>query len=99
MEAEQIEIIRKWLEPKSVQDIQVFLGFANVYWQFIQGFNRIAAPLTSMLKTATPPERSTLEEVGDGEGGDGADGGDVEIAKKSGKLKGQKTSKSRKLSK
>ena len=31
MEAKWIKIVRKWLEPKSVQDIQVFLGFANFY--------------------------------------------------------------------
>ena len=41
----------------------------------------------------------TSEEVGDGKGGDGVDGSDVEIIKKSEKLKGQKMSKSRKLSK
>ena len=32
----------------------MFLGFANFYRRFIQGFNRIAAPLTLMLKTAEP---------------------------------------------
>ena len=52
-----------------------------------------------MLKTAAPPERLTLEGVGDGEGGNGVDSGGVEIAKKSGKSKGQKTSKSQKLAK
>ena len=52
-----------------------------------------------MLKTAAPPEKSTLERVGDGEGGDGVDGGGVEIAKKSGKSKGQKMSKSQKSAK
>ena len=52
-----------------------------------------------MLKTAAPLERSTSEEVGDGEGSDSVNGSSVEIAKKSGKLKGQKTSKSQKLSK
>ena len=57
------------------------------------------APLTLMLKIATPPERLTLEEVGDGEGVNGVDGNGMEIAKKFGKLKGQKMSKSRKLSK
>ena len=31
MEAEQIEVVSKWPEPKSVRDIQVFLGFANFY--------------------------------------------------------------------
>ena len=33
-----------------VKDIQVFIGFANFYWRFIQGFSKIAAPLTLMLK-------------------------------------------------
>ena len=47
-----------------------------------------------MLKTATPPKKSILEKVDDSEGGDGANGGGVEIAKKSGKSKGQETSKS-----
>ena len=48
MEAEQIEVIRKWPELKLVQDIQVFLGFANFYCWFIKGFSKIAAPLTSI---------------------------------------------------
>ena len=99
MEAEQIEVVRKWPKPKSVQNIQVFLGFANFYWRFIQGFSRIVALLISMLKTAAPLEKSISEKVGDGEGGNGVNGGGVEIAKKSGKLKGQKTSKSQKSSK
>ena len=84
---------------KSVWDIQVFLSFANFYWRFIQGFSKIAAPLTSMLKTALPPKKSTSEEVGDSKGGDGVDSGSMEIAKKSRKSKGQKTSKSQKLAK
>ena len=102
MEAERIEVVRKWPEPKSVRDIQVFLGFANFYWRFIQGFSKIAAPLTSMLKTTGSPDVSK-HEVGNGNGevvgfGVGGGGGD-ELAKKSGKSKGQKTSKSRKLAK
>ena len=99
MEAEQIKVVRKWPEPKLIWDIQVFLGFANFYRQFIQSFSRIAAPLTLMLKIAMPPERLTSKEVCNGEDGDGVDGGGMEIAKKSGKLKDQKTYKSRKLSK
>ena len=31
----------------------MFLGFANFYQRFIQGFSKIAAPLMSMLKTTT----------------------------------------------
>ena len=52
MEDERIEAVKQWPEPQSVRDIQVFLGFANFYRQFIQGFSRIAAPLTSMMKTS-----------------------------------------------
>ena len=51
MEEEQIEAVKNWPEPTLVRDIQVFIGFANFYWRFIRGFSRIAAPLTSLLKT------------------------------------------------
>ena len=51
IEDKQIEAVKQWPKPQSMQDIHVFLGFANFYRQFIQGFTGIAAPLTSMLKT------------------------------------------------
>ena len=53
MEEEKIDTVKAWPEPKSVRDIQVFIGFANFYRRFIQGFSKIAAPLTSMLKTSS----------------------------------------------
>ena len=31
MEDEQIEVVKNWPEPKSIRDIQIFLGFANFY--------------------------------------------------------------------
>ena len=40
----------------SVRDIQVFIGFANFYQHFIQSFSKIAALLTSMLKTTKSSE-------------------------------------------
>ena len=53
-----------------------------------------------MLKTAAPLEKLTLEKIDDDEGGDDIDDGSgVEIAKKSGKSKGQETSKSQKSAK
>ena len=51
MEDERIKVVRNWSKPKSVQDIQVFIYFANFYWWFIWDFSMITAPLTSMLKT------------------------------------------------
>ena len=50
-----------------------------------------------MLKTAASPERSTSEIVDDNKSSDSV--GDVKIAKKFGKSKGQKTFKSQKLAK
>ena len=55
MEEERIDAVKAWPEPKSIRDIQVFIGFANFYRRFIQGFSKIAAPLTSMLKTSPQP--------------------------------------------
>ena len=31
MEVKRIEVMKNWPKPKSVRDIQVFLGFANFY--------------------------------------------------------------------
>ena len=66
MEDERIETVKSWPEPKSVRDIQVFIGFANFYRRFIQGFSKIAAPLTSMFKTSstasTPSQKLRMGE-------------------------------------
>ena len=58
MEDKQIKAVNNWPEPTSVRDIQVFISFANFYRRFIQGFSRIAALLTSMLKTIRSSETS-----------------------------------------
>ena len=70
MENEKIAAIKQWPEPQLIWDIPVFLGFANFYRRFIQGFSRIAAPLTSMLKTSGGTESKTRP----GEGGVGVGG-------------------------
>ena len=104
MEAEQIKVVRKWPEPKSVQDMQVFLGFANFYWQFIQNFNKIVVSLTSILKTTNKlapsrndGSRSAFSRNNDNRPASGKNdsnnevdgfGDGIEHAKKSGKSKG-----------
>ena len=51
MKKEKIDIVKKWPEPKSVWDIQIFFtNFINFYQRFIKGFNRIIAPLIAILK-------------------------------------------------
>ena len=69
MEDKRIKAIKQWLEPKSVRDIQVFLGFANFYCRFIQGFSRIVISLTLILKTSDTklagPKKGVIEVGGD----------------------------------
>ena len=63
----QIKAIYNWPELQLVRDIQVFLGFANFYQQFIQKFSKFAISLTFMLKTTpTKVEDKNLEEDGKG---------------------------------
>ena len=51
IEEEKINAIKAWPKPKLVQDIQMFITFANFYRHFIQSFSKIATLLTSILKT------------------------------------------------
>ena len=71
MEDERIKAVKQWPKPKSVRDIQVFLGFVNFYRRFIQGFSYIAASLTSMLKTTgSTGSVASPEKTEGGVGGD-----------------------------
>ena len=51
MEEEKIDAIKIWLKLKSIQDIQIFINFANFYQLFIQSFSKIVVLLTSILTT------------------------------------------------
>jgi len=50
MEKEKVKGVLEWLTPKCVKDVQKFLGLANYYHQFIEGFAFIARPLHDMVK-------------------------------------------------
>lgn len=45
-----IDAMRRFPEPKSVKDLQRFLGTVNVYRQYIPHFSDISAPLTALLQ-------------------------------------------------
>ena len=50
MEEEKVKGVLDWQMPKCVKDVQKFLGLANYYHQFIEGFALIARPLHNMVK-------------------------------------------------
>jgi transposase InsO family protein len=52
MDWNRVKTITEWKDnaPKSFRDVQVLLGFCNFYRRFIQGYSRLAQPLTSLMK-------------------------------------------------
>nr|GFC33557.1 putative reverse transcriptase domain-containing protein [Tanacetum cinerariifolium] len=42
----KIESVKNWASPKSPTDIRQFLGLAGYYRRFIEGFSKIAKPMT-----------------------------------------------------
>ena len=50
MEKEKVKEILEWPTPKCIKDVQKFLGLANYYYQFIQGFALIARLLHDIVK-------------------------------------------------
>jgi len=50
MEKEKVKGVLDWPTPKYVKDVQKFLGLANYYCQFIEGFASITRPLHDMMK-------------------------------------------------
>ena len=50
MEKEKMKGVLEWPTPKYVKDVQKFLGLANYYCQFIQGFASIARLLHDTVK-------------------------------------------------
>jgi len=50
MEEEKVKEVLEWLTPKCVKKVQKFLGLANYYRRFIEGFASIARPLHNLVK-------------------------------------------------
>ena len=50
MDHEKIESIREWSAPKNVAEVISFMGPAGYYRRFIEGFSKIAHPITSLQK-------------------------------------------------
>eukprot|EP00253_Pinus_taeda_P018433 PITA_18433 len=50
VDPEKIKTIMEWPIPKDVADIRSFMGLAGYYRRFVEGFSRIAYPITSLQK-------------------------------------------------
>ncbi|KAK1647655.1 hypothetical protein QYE76_065460 [Lolium multiflorum] len=50
----KVQSVLEWKSPKNAKEIRGFLGMAGYYRRFIEGFSKIAGPMTKLLKKNTP---------------------------------------------
>ena len=50
MDPEKVAAVSNWQQPTNVSEIKSFLGLAGYYRSFIEGFSKIARPMTELLK-------------------------------------------------
>jgi hypothetical protein len=54
MDLVKLKAIQDWPLPRTVKDIQKFLGFCNFYRRFVKDYSHIAQPLFNLTKKETP---------------------------------------------
>ncbi|EIE91434.1 hypothetical protein G6F46_012399 [Rhizopus delemar] len=54
MDQSKVSAITNWSTPRSVHDIQVFLGFSNFFRRFIQDYSKLTVPMTALTKKNVP---------------------------------------------
>ena len=50
MAEDKVKTLLEWNPPTNVTAVQSFLGFANFYHRFIEGFSKVCKPLTDLTK-------------------------------------------------
>jgi len=46
----KVKSVQNWAHPRSVKEVQIFIGFANFYQQLIKEFSKVCKPVTETLK-------------------------------------------------
>ncbi|KAH9685255.1 Endonuclease [Citrus sinensis] len=50
VDPQKIEAVVKWERPTNVTEVRSFLGFAGYYRRFVEGFSKIAIPMTRLTR-------------------------------------------------
>lgn len=48
MDPSKVDMVLRWETPKSVTEIRSFPGLADYYRRFIEGFSKLALPMTQL---------------------------------------------------
>jgi len=46
----KVKRVQNWAHPRSAKEVQIFVGFANFYRRFNNGFSKVCKPITERLK-------------------------------------------------
>jgi len=46
----KVKSVQNWAHPRSVKEVQIFIGFAKFYLRFIRDFLIVCKPITATLK-------------------------------------------------
>ena len=50
MSDRKVKSVQNWVYPRSVKEVQIFIGFANFYRRFIKDFSKVCKPIPETLK-------------------------------------------------
>ena len=50
VDSQKIQAVSEWKQPQNVKEIRSFLGLAGYYRLFVEGFSKIALPMTKLLR-------------------------------------------------
>ena len=53
---DKVSAVRDWPAPRNAHDVRSFLGLAGFYRKFVQGFSKMALPLTELTHDKAPWE-------------------------------------------
>ncbi|GAA0157984.1 hypothetical protein LIER_38561 [Lithospermum erythrorhizon] len=50
VDLKKIEVVVEWKAPTNVTEVRRFFGLVGYYWRFVEGFSKIAMPLTYLTQ-------------------------------------------------
>jgi len=50
MSDRKVKSFQNWAHPRSVTEVQIFIGFANFYRRFMKDFSNVCKPITETFK-------------------------------------------------